>query len=94
MGNQQSTIVLCGSEQSVISKACSLYFLLGVKIDIYIASHIEHRPNVKLNELVFIMICVSHFITGRTMETLKVGSCPNDDNFVHIFFGLFCVVFK
>ena len=26
---------------------------------------------------------------------LKVGSCPNDDNFVNIFFFiLFCVVFK
>ena len=25
---------------------------------------------------------------------LKVGSCPNDDNFVQIFFVLFCVVFK
>ena len=26
--------------------------------------------------------------------TLKVGSCPNDDNFVPIFICLFCVVFK
>ena len=23
------------------------------------------------------------------MYVLKVGSCPNDDNFVHFFFGLF-----
>ena len=26
-------------------------------------------------------------------DLLRVGSCPNDDNFVHFCFVLFCVVF-
>ena len=26
--------------------------------------------------------------------SLKVGTCPNDDNFVQICFGFFCVVIK
>ena len=30
----------------------------------------------------------------KVTKQLKVGSCPNDDNFVQIFFVLFCVVFK
>ena len=33
-------------------------------------------------------------IIALPINSLKVGSCPNDDNFVQSVFVLFCVVFK
>ena len=46
-------------EQFVISRPCYLYFLLDVRLDICIASHIW-TPNLKI-EPFFIMICVKSF---------------------------------
>ena len=32
-------------------------------------------------------------VKQKNLKFLKVGSCPNDENSVQIFFFLFCVVF-
>ena len=47
----------------------------------------DYQANCFINRL-----CFSSF--KCSVDFLKVGSCPNDDNFVQIFFVLFCVVFK
>ena len=41
------------------------------------------------------MLVISKLHQGpikKVYDNLKVGSCPNDDNFVHFFLVRFCVV--
>ena len=55
-------------EQFVIFKTCSLYVLLGVRLDICIAATFEHQTKI---ELFFIMICVKSFLSSIGLWRLQ-----------------------
>ena len=86
----------CLADSKCLTKIETLYYCICPKNGpVWLYNAVMHPKDVAVLETMEILIgLILNFTVCSDLSVLKVGSCPNYDNFVLIFFCPFCAVFK